>query len=529
MKKFSLLFLALVASAGTMFAEIIENVQIGDLYYNLDTENKTAEVTYDDDGFYSGDVVIPDEVTYNAEPYSVTSIGIFAFTFCESLTSVTIPNSVTSIGEEAFAECTKLTSIEIPNSVTSIGEGAFDECTELTSVTINSNAIVSKDYSKAYCFKHIFGEQVKSYSIGESVTSIGKAAFAVCPMTSVDIPKSVKSIGDSSFYWCSGLTAIEIPEGIPSIGNYTFMDCMGLTSVTIPNSVTSIGVAAFMSCMHLTSIDIPNSVTFIGDSAFFNCDVLTSFEIPEGIPSIGINTFRGCKSLTSMTIPNSVTSIGEGAFQNCTGLTSIEIPNSVTSIGKAAFKYCTSLPVENNLRYADTYLVEAVDNTLSTYIIKEGTKWIGHTAFSQCANMTSIEIPDSVTSIQNGVFYGCTSLSSVTIGKSVTSIGKAAFPSDCYALASVTCKAIVPPVTEDLSAFHIIREQIPLYVPAESVEAYKVAAEWKDFNPILAIGSEEGIEDVHVEGDKPVKILHEGQTYILRGDKIYTLQGQEVK
>ena len=134
------LFLALAASAGTTLAY---DAQIGDLYYNLDVTNMTAEVTYnsrslhlrsDNTSYYSynddWDILnanIPASVKYNGQTYSVTRIGNWAFASCSSLTSVTIPNSVTSIGNSAFASCSSLTSVTIPNSVTSIGSYAFSE------------------------------------------------------------------------------------------------------------------------------------------------------------------------------------------------------------------------------------------------------------------------------------------------------------------------------------------------------------------------------------------------------------------
>ena len=263
-KLFSL-FLALVASVGTMSA----STKIGDLYYNLDATNLTAEVTYQyeyDANNYSGltSIVIPSTVTYNAQNYSVTSIGERAFYNSTGLTSVDISNSVTSIGSSAFAFCTGLTSVDISNSVTSIGSSAFSGCTGLTSITIPN-----------------------------SVTSIGDYAFANCSgLTSVTIPNGVTSIGDYAFANCSGLTSITIPNSVTSIGDYAFAICSGLTSLTIGNSVTSIGSFAFSGCSGLTSITIPNSVTSIGDYAFAICSGLTSVTNHTTTPqSINSNVF----------------------------------------------------------------------------------------------------------------------------------------------------------------------------------------------------------------------------------------------
>ena len=176
-------------------------------------------------------------------PNSVTTIGIWAFGECESLTSINIPNSVTTIGDGAFYDCDSLTSINIPNSVTTIENDAFWGCKSLTSINIPN-----------------------------SVTTIGDSAFGGCDsLTSINIPYSVTTIGESAFYGCNSLTSINIPNSVTTIGDCAFLGCSSLTSINIPNSVTTIGNEAFRRCESLTNINIPNSVTTIEKGAFHIC------------------------------------------------------------------------------------------------------------------------------------------------------------------------------------------------------------------------------------------------------------------
>ena len=278
---------------------LASDTSVDGIWYDFDGENLTAEVTYrgdDSESYsdrYSGEVVIPSSVIYNAQTYTVTSIGISAFEGCSGLTSVTIPSSVTSIGKWAFYYCSGLTSVTIPNSVTSIGKSAFEGCSDLTSVTI-----------------------------GNSVTSIGDGAFYGCTGLPV-----VDNLRYADTYLVEAvnksLSSYTIKDGTKWIGKSAFEGCSDLTSVTIPNSVTSIGNYAFYDCTGLTSVEIPNSVTSIGETAFSGCSGLTSVTIPSSVTSIEYGTFSGCSSLASVTIPNTVTSIGTGAFSGCSSLTSI--------------------------------------------------------------------------------------------------------------------------------------------------------------------------------------------------------------
>ena len=228
------------------------------IYYNLVTKAKQAEVTSNGYYCYSGNVTIPETITYDGVTYSVTSIGYQAFWRCY-LTEVTIPSSVTSIGDEAFYLCSSLTEVIIPNSVTEIGGLAFYGCSSLTSVSVESGNSVfdSRDNCNAIIETAtntlIFG--CKNSIIPNSVTSIGECAFDGCKgLTSVTIPNSVTSIGAQAFRECSSLTSVTIPNSVTSIEQYAFFDCSGLTSVTIGNSVTSIGYIAFGSCPELTDV-----------------------------------------------------------------------------------------------------------------------------------------------------------------------------------------------------------------------------------------------------------------------------------
>ena len=306
----------------------------------------------------------------------VTSIGEYAFFYCESLTSVTIPDSVTSIGKYAFFCCTSLTSVTIPDSVTSIGRFAFSNCTSLTSVTIPDSVTSIGEYAFYYC------KSLTSMTIPDSVTSISSSTFASCTsLTSVTIPNSVTSIGEYAFYDCKSLTSVTIPDSVTSIGKWAFSECKSLTSVTIPDSVTSIGDAAFASCTSLTGIWVAEGNSHYANDAsgvLFNKDKTTlvqcpgafaAYTIPDSVTSIGDNTFDHCTSLTSVTIPDSVTSIGEWAFYWCTSLTSVTIPDSVTSIGDNTFDHCTSL---------------------TSVTIPDGVTSIGWRAFSNCTSLTDV-------------------------------------------------------------------------------------------------------------------------------------------
>ena len=248
---------------------------------------------------------------------------------------------------------------------------------------------------------------------------------------------------------------IKFDGNVTSIGRKAFLGCSSLTSVTIPDSVTTIGYDAFYNCSSLTSVTIPESVTTIGSNAFEGCSSLTSVTIPDRVTKIGYAAFRNCSSLTSVTIGDSVTTIGDEAFDNCSSLTSVTIGDSVTTIGVQAFYNCCSL---------------------TSVTIPDSVTTIGLSAFRYCYDLTSVTIGDSVTTIGNYAFYNCDSLTSVTIPDSVTTIGDSAFER-CSSLKRVYCKAITPPAG-DYYMFYNNASDRRIYVPKESVVAYKSADGW---------------------------------------------------
>lgn len=315
-----------------------------------------------------------------------------------------------------------------------------------------------------------------SAEIGNCITSIGNYAFRGCSgLTSCTIGSGVTSIDYGAFQNCSSLTSIVIPNSVTSIGQYAFDGCRSLTSITIPDSVTTIRHGAFSYCSGLTSVAIPNSVTSIGDSLFWNCYSLTSVTIGSGITSIGSGVFWGCSGLTSIDIPSGVTSIGQYAFQYCRNLSNITIPNSVTNIGSQAFYYCTSL--------------------------------------------SSVTISNSITSINSSTFGQCSSLTSVTIPSGVTTIGGSAF-SNCSGLTSIIINATTPPTLGDNYVFYETNN-CPIYVPCDSVSAYKAASEWSAYAS--------RIQGIPPCGNNKLDItIESGTTYSLSCDATSSITQNEV-
>ena len=289
MKRFILKSLVLFTMLTSAASASAYDLTVDGLYYNIVSfSDLTCAVTSDDvnDTKYSGDIVIPEQVTYNGRTLTVTSIGSSAFEGCTGLTSISIPNSVTSIGNSAFSGCSGLTSVSIGNSVTSIDWSAFSGCTGLTSISI---------------------------------------------------PNSVTSIGGSAFYGCSSLKSVSIPNSVTSIGSSAFSGCSGLTSVSIGNSVTEIEDYAFNGCYALKKLVIEDGAAVLklgcnrdggletssGEGLFYDCPLETLYlgRNLEYDPSRGYSPFYGKTSLTELTIGSAVTLVG--SISGCSNIMTI--------------------------------------------------------------------------------------------------------------------------------------------------------------------------------------------------------------
>ena len=291
----------------------------------------------------------------------------------------------------------------------------FVECTNGIEFTEKSGSYTVTDYIGTSAEVII----PKSYK-GKLVTSIGYDAFQNCTsLTSIKIPDSVTSIREYAFRGCSSLTSITIGDSVTSIEEYVFYNCTSLTSVNYLGDIASWCKISFydyysnplyyaknlyLNGTLVTDLVIPDSVTSIGSYAFYDCKSLTSITIPNSVTSIGNSAFSGCKSLTSITIPNSVTSIGRSAFSGCSSLTSITLPFvGATLNGTSNIHFGYIFGASNS---SDNY---CVPTSLKEVIITGGNS-IGNSAFYNCYQLTSVTIPNSVTSIGRSAFRDCTSL-----------------------------------------------------------------------------------------------------------------------
>ncbi len=520
-------------------------------------------------------------------PNSVTSIGMGAFAACIGITSIVvesgntvydnrencnaiietatnaliqgcnttiIPNNITSIGGYAFAGCTGLTSVTIPNNVTSIGNCAFWYCTGLTSVVWNAKKCGwnRRSDSPFYSIK----DTITSFTFGNEVDSIpAYLCTGMCKLTAITIPNSVTSIGSYAFYGCTGLTSITIPNSVTSIGDGAFSRCTGLTSI-VWNAKYCSGWSNYYDSPfynirnNITSFSFGDEVDTIPYAICDNMQNLRSITIPESVTHIGGSAFYGCSSLTSVTIPNRVTSMGNYAFRNCTGLTSIQveaqtppqcfessfydipedIPVYISCGTKEAYQAADGWSAFTNIieehDYAATILSSNEDYGTATII-----------AYA-CDNELTIQ----ATANQHYHFTqwndGNTDNPRTFMVSQDTTL-QAEFALNHYTVTTI-CEISQGIVTG--GGTYQYGEQITLQAVPNSGYEFKQWSNGLTYNPyrftviedltleaVFVSSAATALEDAPVDTATPQKVFINGQVYILRNGKTYTLTGVKVE
>ena len=402
-------------------------------------------------------------------PSTLTYIGYDAFNGCVGLTKINLPLKLTSIGYSAFYGCTGLTELTLPKNLSTIGYAAFKGCTGLTNVTLQRGIKTISSNTFSGC------TSLSSVTIPASVNTIYGEAFAGCTsLNNVVIPNSVVSMDWRVFYGCSSLTNVTISENVSKLLG-TFANCTALTTVTVPAGVTqiegafkgctnltsvtlppclkSIGTEAFDGCTSLSSIYIPNSVTTIQQRAFANT-ALRTLELPSTLTDVYYNAFYGCNQLTSVTSRRLSPPVLREPFSNETySLATLHIPAVSLDGYKSANWWKLFENVEGEEAYNNTYdfvsggltyLItgnntvtvtgaqdfNGTDLTIPSSVVQNGVTYsvtaIASNAFANY-NLTSLSLPNSLTTIGERAFYGCSGLTSLTIPVNVTFIGDAAF------------------------------------------------------------------------------------------------------
>ena len=568
MKIHKLILTALLTSAlytGT-YAQTA-TVSKGSYTFKINKADNTATITKADK-LLAGNVAVAGEVEYEGETYTVTSIGDEAFKNSSQVSIITLPESVTTIGTAAFANCTQLSTINLPNNLTTINANAFSGCKLLATINLPSSL---KEIGK-YTFKDCATlstltipdgvttipdgllyncKGITELIISPYTTSIGMSAFNQCKMTSLELPGTIVTIGDSAFRACTKVTSLRIGENVVSMGKTVFFGCTNLKTVHVEAGDATIGADAFKAIVPFeTVIYVPDNryeyyTTQKGWSTyadnikpasqsgktftFNNLDYLITDETAKTVKLVGYKIATGTYNIPQKveynSTPYTVTAIGPYAFANNLGLVAVIIPESITTIAPSAFAGCTtmkSITIPNSIVSISPKVFEGC-SSLESLTIPSGITFIANNLASGCTNLAELSLPSTITTINDNAFYGCAALKSLTIPQNVTTIGNNAF-AGCATIEEVEISANVASIGNNAfngcakmdtvvvlgqstiigtGVFDGLDENFDILVVPARLKAYRSAQNWSAYaDHIKAIGEDNKaiiIDDIYYE------------------------------
>ncbi len=442
----------------------------GCVYKITDEAEKTCKLIQNTSN--NSNIIIPEEVN----GYFVTEIANDVFRHKTKLRSIQLPSTLEKIGTGAFYECSSLTSVELPKSLNYIGIIAFGECSSLTSFTISpdntsfkvENGIVLDSKKKSII---CVAPGLSQFNIPNTVETIGNCSFYSCKkLESLILPPTIKFIENSAFNGCTSLYNINIPDNVIEIGNSAFYNCVSLSSINLPASTSKIRAGAFGRCISLTEINVDsdnaifhnesNLVLNHNKTAIVICPAgLTKVEIPESVTNIASSSFEGCVNLENINIPARVTEIGSYAFTGCTSLKVIVLHEGLKKIEAKTFSGCSSLE--------EIHIPSTVTE-------------IGSSAFLNCSSLKSIDIPSGGNAIQAFAFDNCSSLQHIMLGKDVKSIGLKSFQG-CGNIETIVCYSYTAPKLSASAFEETVYSKAQLRVRENAIEEYSKADNWNKF------------------------------------------------
>lgn len=373
-------------------------------------------------------------------PNSLQYISTTAFRGCTSLKSIQLPESLDSLGDYVFLDCESLSNIVLPKSLHAIGHSCFSGCNELSTIKVSpanpyfstdGKAIFNKDKTVLYT-----AIPLTSYNVPSTVRELRDHAFSEQEsMTSITLPEGLVNISSSAFRYCSKLEHLVIPSTVDSIGDEAFYGCSALQQINIPQGIKSLAYEV-LAYTGIKTLDIPSSVNYIGEKAFRNCESLQSIKLPEGLTLLNDELFDGCKQLSDIQIPSTVTTIKKAAFNDCKALKTITLPASLNTFeipsnnDISIFSGCSALKsilVEANNKYFEsdgTALYNKAKDTLicfpggvTSFVVPQSVKTIGVKAFCNCDSLQNIMFEDGVSDLVIGeyAFKYCKNINKLVI------------------------------------------------------------------------------------------------------------------